>query len=636
MMTPVPMRHLSISLLTTDLIQAGLVLARFGQFVPQPLAARDERLSETPESAYLSTYHTARSRLLKIFDFFQLQPMPQNELPDKAPDLAKLGEQAEWLGEVWRHCSACAESQRRYAEQLRDLRQLQALLRNYRSLDLNLGLLREEFRFLHIETGTIPLTHLDRLREAVAMIHYTVNSFSPHDGRVHVVIAGLKENRTSLETVLKAADFHALPLPPEFSDHPSKVAAELKERENRTRQKLRHMQREIDQNREAYRERLNDAAADLLAASGFAQFGPALRSRGGLAHLSGWVPEKQLPRLKKALERQLQGPVIIESRAPAAKESRTVPSYIPHNRWLQPFTFLVRNYGPPRYREIDPTWFFAISFVTMFGMMFGDLGHGALIVLGASLLKGRLTLARPALVAAGLSSMLFGLLYGSVFGYEHLIPPLWLSPLSDPVLMLKVAFAWGVLFILVATLITIRNDLVEKALGKALFDSQGVAGLVLYLSLLISGWHWSTTGSLPISDKIALGASLLTILGYKWRHQHSPFGERLLVVAVEGFETFLNYISNTLSFLRVAAFGLNHVALSIAVFTLADMMGSAGHWITVVLGNLFILVLEGAIVVIQVLRLEYYEGFSRFFRGDGLEFRPMRLSVDELMGAKVW
>jgi V/A-type H+-transporting ATPase subunit I len=94
---------------------------------------------------------------------------------------------------------------------------------------------------------------------------------------------------------------------------------------------------------------------------------------------------------------------------------------------------------------------------------------------------------------------------------------------------------------------------------------------------------------------------------------------------VEGFETIINYVSNTLSFLRVAAFSLNHVALAIAVFTLADMLGTAGHWITILLGNIFIIVFEGAIVAIQVLRLEYYEGFSRFFSGDGREFRPLVL-----------
>jgi len=119
------------------------------------------------------------------------------------------------------------------------------------------------------------------------------------------------------------------------------------------------------------------------------------------------------------------------------------------------------------------------------------------------------------------------------------------------------------------------------------------------------------------------------ILVDKWRGHESPLGEKLLVVFVEGFESIMNYLANTLSFLRVAAFSLNHVALAIAVFTLADMMGTAGHWITVVLGNVFIIGLEGAIVTIQCLRLEYYEGFSRFFRGDGREFRPLKFDAPE-------
>jgi V/A-type H+-transporting ATPase subunit I len=74
----------------------------------------------------------------------------------------------------------------------------------------------------------------------------------------------------------------------------------------------------------------------------------------------------------------------------------------------------------------------------------------------------------------------------------------------------------------------------------------------------------------------------------------------------------------------VAAFSLNHVAQFLAVFTIANMMGTAGHWLTVIIGNVFVLVLEGAIVAIQILRLEYYEGFSRFFSGDGREFRPLK------------
>jgi V/A-type H+-transporting ATPase subunit I len=106
-------------------------------------------------------------------------------------------------------------------------------------------------------------------------------------------------------------------------------------------------------------------------------------------------------------------------------------------------------------------------------------------------------------------------------------------------------------------------------------------------------------------------------------------GEKALVVFIETLETVIGYVSNSLSFLRVAAFSLNHVALSIAVFTLAGMMGPMGHWITVVLGNVFILVLEGGIVMIQVLRLEFYEGFARYFSGDGHEFAPLKLRRDQ-------
>jgi V/A-type H+-transporting ATPase subunit I len=101
------------------------------------------------------------------------------------------------------------------------------------------------------------------------------------------------------------------------------------------------------------------------------------------------------------------------------------------------------------------------------------------------------------------------------------------------------------------------------------------------------------------------------------------------VTAIETLETGINLFSNTLSFMRVAAFSLNHVALALAIFTLAKGLDSAGHGFTLVLGNIVIIVLEGGIVAIQALRLMYYEGFSRFFSGDGTEFVPLRLSSQQ-------
>ncbi|HEC07466.1 MAG TPA: hypothetical protein ENJ12_11465 [Thiolapillus brandeum] len=634
MFTPAPMYHVGISLLSEDLTQAGLLLARFGYFAPDPLREETAHLPETPQQSYTDSFQSARSHLQKILGFLKIRPDICQPIPEQAPGLEELQALETWLAQTWQQCSACAESARHYEEKLADVKSLENLLHSYQNLDLDLGMLRRDYRFLNILTGTIPQENRTRLREAIAMIGYTLTEISHHQGLLHVVIAGLKEKEPSLATVLKAADFHTLELPEEFSDHPSKVADHLREQEHRILQEQRHLHREIEEKAKTYDDRLNQATRTLLAASGLSQFGSSLRSRGGLAHISGWIPVHQIEPLKTALEKGLPGPVIVEHRQPETREQQHVPSCLQHSAWLQPFAALVRNFGVPRYSEIDPTWFFAISFITMFGMMFGDVGHGAVIFLTPWLLPGKLRMIRPVMMAAGLSSMLFGILYGSIFGYEHLFPAVWIAPLSDPVLMLKVAFFWGVGFILMASMLTIRNNLVENHFARALFDSQGVAGLLLYLSILSGGWQWLEQGSVGILNQALFLGSLAVVLGYKWKEQDAPPGERLLVVIIEGFETFMNYISNTLSFLRVAAFGLNHVALAIAVFALADMLGTTGHWITVVLGNLFILVLEGAIVVIQVLRLEYYEGFSRFFRGDGHEFQPMRLSASDLLNTK--
>jgi V/A-type H+-transporting ATPase subunit I len=265
----------------------------------------------------------------------------------------------------------------------------------------------------------------------------------------------------------------------------------------------------------------------------------------------------------------------------------------------------------------------------MFGMMFGDVGHGAVIVIGGVLLHRKIKTFSVFVVTIGLSSMLFGALYGSVFGFEELLHPLWMAPLSDPNRMLTLALYWGIGFILIATALTIRNRLAEGHVLEALFDGKGLAGMLFYLGLLFGAYQRVSHGRFGLLETTLIVVPLGAILGYKWHENRIPMGEKILVVLIEGFETVMAYVANTLSFLRVAAFSLNHVALAIAVFTLANMMGQTGHWITVVLGNVFILVMEGAIVAIQVLRLEYYEGFSRFFSGDGREYRPLTLRTSQ-------
>ncbi|HIE54948.1 MAG TPA: ATPase, partial [Chromatiaceae bacterium] len=243
MMTPVPMCRVSLSLLTEDLIQAGLELARFGSFSPQSGSRKERTLPEQPLREYLEIFESARMRFNKISQFLGFEPQPQ-AAPERAPDLTELQALNLWLEEIWQHCSAYAENLRRSEEELREVRQLQGLLRSYRHLDFDLGLLHADFRFLHVRLGTIPQQNLGRLREAVALSGFTLTRFAIREERAHIIVAGLKEKAKELETVLKAADFRGLQLPIEFSDHPARVEKSLAKREQRALQQQRHLKGE--------------------------------------------------------------------------------------------------------------------------------------------------------------------------------------------------------------------------------------------------------------------------------------------------------------------------------------------------------------------------------------------------------
>jgi V/A-type H+-transporting ATPase subunit I len=292
---------------------------------------------------------------------------------------------------------------------------------------------------------------------------------------------------------------------------------------------------------------------------------------------------------------------------------------------LQPFGFLVKQYGIPQYGEVDPTPLFAVTFLLMFGTMFGDVGQGAVIAGLAWYFREKLGRLYLFGVLAGVSSVLFGFLFGSIFGYEHLLPALWMSPLHDPILMLKLALGWGVIFLTLACLLAIYNRAVIGNWSGAVLGHHGVVNLVFYLALVWGGVRLATVGDFGTWPALLVAGALVVLAVHGWRHLDAPAGEKALVVFIETLETIIGYLSNTLSFLRVAAFSLNHVALAIAVFTLAGMMDTFGHIVTIILGNVFMIVLEGGIVLIQVLRLEFYEGFARYFSGDGHEFTPLRL-----------
>jgi V/A-type H+-transporting ATPase subunit I len=620
-----PMRRVVLHLLRDDVERASLAVAEAGVLDPEAVEASE--LSELPGEGYASRYAAARLRFEKIVRYLDLEfeaPAVRELEPVAAPTLAELDDQ---LAPVWQECSRCEERQRRLNERRVQLAQQRAGLETFSRLDVDLSLFRDDRRFLDVRVGALDATQLERLREALSLIGFSVLEFHREASTSQVVVVGMKGVADDeLKPVLRAAGFHALEVPLELSGHPEKLSRELEAKTAELDREMESIRACTERLRSEHLEALRKAAASLYAAAPFAALSGSLRSKGALVRLEGWVPKRELGALQARLAGMIDA-FHLESRRPLPEELPGVPSVQRYPGWIRPFADLVRGYGTPRYDEFDPTWMFAVTFTLMFGMMFGDVGHGLVIAAASWALREKFKHFTRFGILAGISSTIFGFLYGSIFGYEHLLHPVWMSPLSDPMHLLMLALYWGIGFILLATSLSAWNLWRHGARRRALLGVKGVAGVLFYLGGLFVMARLAGGHEIGWLDALVVLVPLGAILAEVWRETSASPGERALVTFMEGFEAVMGYVSNTLSFLRVAAFSLNHAALAIAVMTLAGMLETTGYWIAVVIGNVIILVLEGGIVLIQVLRLEYYEGFARFFGGDGRAYRPLTLQA---------
>ncbi|MCU7891570.1 MAG: V-type ATP synthase subunit I [Candidatus Thiodiazotropha sp. (ex Ustalcina ferruginea)] len=625
MFSPLSMKHISIQALTDDLPSASVILAGLNSFSPDTRPYAEEALPKIPGQRFRECYAQAKARLDKIASQVGFSP-PQTSGTITPIAEEELEQANQWLGTAWETCSGFEETRRRQLEERRSINQLETTLDNFRNLHIDLGHLQGDKQFLETCIGMVPRAQVNQLKDALGLDRYLLFPFMENDNESHVIIVGAGGREISkLKSVLDTAGFHPLEIPPELHAEPETAQTRLMQRREAVEIAAKALDESISGWSAESRQELEKAAHILHLAAPYVALGEAARHRGNLSRLQGWVPTEDLPLVEHALHDKLPNAFVLEARDPTADERPLVPSVMRHNRLLKPFSALVMQYGVPRYGEVNPTQLFALTYILMFGMMFGDVGHGA-VILGTALLMHRKLGSFTAFgIAAGLSSILFGFLYGSIFGFEHILHAIWIAPLTDPLYMLTVALLLGIGFIIMVTLLNIANHLSQGDRIGTLFGDNGLLSLLLYTGLLGSGYSFYASGSVGAFWATLAILTLIGIFAHKLIEQEASIGERILVAFIETFETITGYASNTLSFLRVAAFSLNHVALAIAVFTLANMMGDTGHWITVILGNVFILVLEGLIVAIQVLRLEFYEGFSRFYSGDGRAFKPLTL-----------
>ena len=293
---------------------------------------------------------------------------------------------------------------------------------------------------------------------------------------------------------------------------------------------------------------------------------------------------------------------------------------------------LVDTYATVPYRDVDPARLAGPAYVVMFGMMFGAVGQGAILVAAGLLLRARVW-ARAAglariwgfVVGAGLTSMVFGALYGSAFGPTGL-PVLWLDPLETPVPLLGAAIAMGGALLLGAFVLGTVNRVREGGWAYALYARTGLAGTLLFVAVGLLVWGLIGIPAL-VWVAAVLGAVALVLVTVGLLAEAGGGFSGAVQAGVELVDTVVRLGSNIVSFARLAAFGLTHAALTTLVWQGTTAVWGPGWRVAaavalVVVGNAVTFALEGLVAGVQALRLEYYELFSRVFTAEGRAFRP--------------
>ncbi len=348
----------------------------------------------------------------------------------------------------------------------------------------------------------------------------------------------------------------------------------------------------------------------------------------------GWAPRPALPLLVSSLEGL--GAALVELRAPRGRQPPTLLAPTPA---AEPFRPLLTTYGALPYQDVDPTPFVAVTYCLMFGMMFGDVGDGLLIMLAALALRHvrdpRLEPLRrvwPMIAALGASAALFGALYGELFGPTKVLPTLWLDPLDSPMRLLAVAISAGVGLLAAAALIGVVNRYREGGVLLALTADSGLPGLVLLAggAFVALGILTDVTWLGPVGLVVIALAIVPLAIGLRADAGRGPTA--ILEVLIGLLDALLRLFSNVVSFARLAAFGLMHAAIGQVVLHAAGSLigtpaGDLAAALTFAVGWSAAFALEGLVVAVQALRLEYYELFSRLFAGEGRPFRPFRLPL---------
>ena len=525
----------------------------------------------------------------------------------------------------------------------------------------------DNLSFLSLRVGKIDAALFDQMKEELGVRAVVV---ALGEDKTHVLVAASKKNSAEVDVELKKMGFVPLEVPKDFEGVPQDVLDGLENQKKKVEAELAELEQTRANFAETHKDQLHRLIKSFAIGVQIEEVVKNLEATELVYRITGWIPASEAETYMKELDNITESRIAFREYSPFEVPSvvsgkEQVPVKLKHGRFVKSFERMIFSYGSPVYGMIDPTPFVAIFFTLLFGIMFGDLGQGLVFVLLGILMSlkvikvGGWNKFAPIFTAIGISSSLMGLLTGEFFSNETLLEPFaeWVTglfgaphapilkmmPSSDPssiVAMFGVfGVAVGIGFIIntIGLLLNIINNISRRRFDEAFFGKNGLAGAVFFwyvIALVIRIIVFKH--SIAVYDWIILGISLFlaafaepfeNLVAGRKPLLENGFGTYFISGLVELIEVISGYLSNTVSFVRVGAFALSHAVLDFLILTLTNMVGGEGSVfgiLILIVGNAIIILLEGMIVAIQVIRLQYYEFFSKFFHETGREFMPFK------------
>ena len=529
----------------------------------------------------------------------------------------------------------------------------------------------EHLSFLSLKIGKIAPENFEMLKDSL-QDNAVVIPLGEDNSRV--IVASSKKGRFAMDTELKRCGFVQLDVPEDFQGVPEDVLASMQREKIEAENELEELNVEKNNFAETHKAMLINLLGTFAISKQISAVQRNLESTELVYRIKGWIPLSESQTYMQKLDDITEGRIAIREYNPlevpdVVSGKEQVPVKLTHGKFVKSFERMIFSYGSPLYGTIDPTPFVAVFFTLLFGIMFGDLGQGLVFVLAGILMAkkvikvGAWNKFAPIFMAIGITSSIMGLLTGEFFSNETLLEPFaeWVTGLFGhphaPILTLMpssnpssikamfgvfgVAVAIGFVINTIGLIINIINNIMLKRFDEAFFGKNGLSGAVFFwyvivLVLRMVLFHHS----IAVYDWVIMGITLF-LSAFEEPFKNLVAGKRpvfengvgsFIISGIVGIiEVVSGYLSNTVSFVRVGAFALSHAVLDFLIYTLTQLCGGEGSIagiIILVVGNAVIIVLEGMVVAIQVIRLQYYEFFSKFFHETGKEFKPFKFTIE--------